>query len=95
MIGTIVIAPPGLRHDSALVPAIFRNPPPGVAAAAMNFHVVADGDHAIVSTTTRVATSDGLARRTFRVYWRLIYPGSSIIRGMWLRAVRRRAEAPV
>jgi hypothetical protein len=27
-------------------------------------------------------------------YWRVIYPGSALIRRMWLRAVRLRAEAP-
>jgi len=25
----------------------------------------------------------------------MIYPGSAIIRRMWLRAIKRRAEAPV
>jgi hypothetical protein len=94
VVGTVVIAPRGLRTDSAVSPAMFRSPPPGVAVAVMNFHVTPDGEHTIVSTTTRVLTGDRLARRTFRVYWRLIYPGSSIIRSMWLRAVRRRAETP-
>ncbi len=31
--------------------------------------------------------------RWFAMYWRAIYPGSSLIRHMWLRAIRRRAEA--
>jgi hypothetical protein len=30
--------------------------------------------------------------RQFAVYWRLIHPGSDIIRRMWLRAIKRRAE---
>jgi hypothetical protein len=46
-----------------------------------------------VTTETRVfATSPG-TRRAFTVYWRLIYPGSALIRRMWLDAIRRRAEA--
>lgn len=32
------------------------------------------------------------ACRSFRRYWRLIYPGSAAIRMAWLRAIRRRAE---
>jgi hypothetical protein len=36
------------------------------------------------------ANSSG-ARRRFAVYWRLIYPGSAIIRRMWLGAIERRA----
>ena len=44
-------------------------------------------------TDTRVhATSDD-ARRRFAAYWRVIYPGSSLIRRTWLAAIRKRAEA--
>ena len=28
----------------------------------------------------------------FALYWRVIYPGSALIRRMWLRALRLRAE---
>jgi len=31
------------------------------------------------------------ARRRFAAYWRVIYPGSAIVRRMWLRAIARRA----
>jgi len=95
VVGTIVIAPRGFDAGGALGPDVFRSPPAGVALAAMDFQITPDGEYSIVSTRTRVFASDGLARRTFRVYWRLIYPGSSLIRAMWLRAVHRRAEAPV
>jgi len=27
------------------------------------------------------------------LYWRVIYPGSALIRRMWLRAIKKRAEA--
>jgi hypothetical protein len=32
------------------------------------------------------------ARRKFGLYWRMICAGSSLIRRMWLRAIKRRAE---
>lgn len=46
-----------------------------------------------ISTETRVLATDDAATRTMARYWRVIYPGSGIIRRMWLNAVRRRAEA--
>jgi hypothetical protein len=67
--------------------------PPRHAQATMNFLVrpIRPGG-SIVSTETRVfATTDG-ARRRFAMYWRVIYPGSALIRRMWLRAIKRRAE---
>jgi hypothetical protein len=30
--------------------------------------------------------------RRFAIYWRRIHPGSDIIRRMWLRAIKLRAE---
>lgn len=67
---------------------------PGYAKAAMNFHLDAagGGDLVRVSTQTRVCMRDPVARRKFAAYWRVIYPGSAVIRIMWLRAVKRRAE---
>lgn len=67
---------------------------PGFAKATMNFLVEEDGGGwTRVRTETRVfATSDG-ARRRFAAYWRVIYPGSALIRRMWLAAIKRRAEA--
>jgi len=46
----------------------------------------------LLSTETRVYANDAASRRRFAVYWRLIYPGSALIRRMWLRAIARRAE---
>ena len=42
---------------------------------------------------TRVCAADPQAVRAFAAYWRVIYPGSALIRIMWLRAIRLRAEA--
>ncbi|HEV7426069.1 MAG TPA: hypothetical protein VGQ46_06840 [Thermoanaerobaculia bacterium] len=58
--------------------------------ALMNFHVTPDG---LVTTETRVFASTDAARRKFAIYWRFIRPGSGIIRGSWLEAIKRRAEA--
>jgi hypothetical protein len=94
VLGTVVVAPPGER--GTLTPQTFKTPlPPGFALAAMNFVVTPDGPNAAnVSTETRVFANDAGARRRFARYWRVIYPGSAIIRRMWLRAVRRRAMGP-
>jgi hypothetical protein len=90
VIGTAVHAPPEARDS--LTPQLFLRPPAGYALAAMNFLVTADGPNAsIVSTETRVFANGRSTRRRFAAYWRVIYPGSAIIRRMWLRAVRQRA----
>ena len=93
VIGTVVAAPRGTR--GALTPAVFRRSlPPGFALASMNFVVIPDGaGGSFVSTETRVFANSAPARRRFAAYWRLIYPGSAIIRIMWLRAIERRATA--
>jgi len=71
-----------------------RSGPPGLAKTAMNFLVEDEGDGwCRLGTETRVFGTDDGARRRFAVYWRVIYPGSALIRRMWLQAVKRRAEA--
>lgn len=45
-----------------------------------------------VTTETRVLATDDASRRIMARYWRLIYPGSGMIRRMWLNAIRDRAE---
>jgi len=57
--------------------------------AVMNFRIEPDGR---VTTETRVFASTDAARRKFAVYWRVIRPGSGIIRRGWLEAIKRRAE---
>jgi hypothetical protein len=66
---------------------------PSIARAVINFAVTDEGDGwSRVTTETRIAALSLTARRRFATYWRLIYPGSSIIRYDWLRAIKRRAE---
>ena len=65
---------------------------PHAAVATMNFLVTPDGNGSRLSTETRVYANTDSARRRFAVYWRIIRPGSDIIRRMWLRAIKERAE---
>ncbi len=91
VIGTVVMAPPlaGLPPGTPEAFADLRGP--GYAKAAMNFLMTPAGAGCLVSTETRVYATDPAARRRFAAYWRVIYPGSALIRRMWLRAIARRA----
>ena len=94
VVGTVVIAPPGWQRSDAATPEAFKAlHDMGFAIAAMNFHIVPDGTGGTtISTETRVHATDASSRRRFATYWRVIYPGSALIRRSWLRAIRRRAE---
>ncbi|HEY0632230.1 MAG TPA: hypothetical protein VGC98_09260 [Thermoleophilaceae bacterium] len=52
------------------------------------------GGGTLVATETRIAGTDAAGTRTFRRYWRLVQPGSALIRLDILRAVARRAASP-
>ncbi len=65
---------------------------PGCAKAAMSFLVRAEGRGCRLITETRIRTTDAGAARSFRRYWRLVRPGSGLIRRSWLAAVRRRVQ---
>lgn len=95
VVGTVIAAPQsGQRGKPRLGPEEFRRPlPAGFTLATMNFLVTSDpAGGSIVSTETRVHANSAESRRRFAFYWRLIYPGSSLIRVMWLRAIRLRSE---
>lgn len=94
VLGTAVMVPAEFRATKRLVPEDFRAvQQPGFAIAMMNFVVEDDGAEAcFVSTETRIRATDPSARRRFAAYWRMIYPGSALIRRMWLRAIKKRAE---
>lgn len=67
---------------------------PGYAKAASNFRVEPTGDgRSIVSTETRVTTTDPASRRAFSFYWRLVGPFSGLIRRRALGLIRRSAES--
>ena len=103
VVGTLVAAPRGWRPTASRTPAGFKalagSQSPGFALAAMNFYLedcpiakIASLPCTLLTTETRVYATDAASRRAFARYWRVIYPGSSLIRMMWLRAVRQRAE---
>jgi hypothetical protein len=67
---------------------------PGYAIATMSWTIEPQpGGTCLVSTETRVHATDAGTRLRFAAYWFLIRAGSGFIRRMWLRAIRKRAEA--
>jgi hypothetical protein len=94
VVGTVVAAPAEARRTGRLTRDLFyRKLQPGVALATMNFLVTPLGPtRSRVSTETRVFANTPETARRFAVYWRVIHPGSDIIRRSWLRAIKRRAN---
>lgn len=65
----------------------------GVPKAVMNFLIEpADFGCQLVTTETRIHTASPEAQRKFAAYWRVIQPGSALLRRTWLDAIRARAE---
>jgi hypothetical protein len=97
VVGTFVAAPKAARANppARITAATFAGiHSPGFAIAVMNFRLRPLGPtRTHLTTETRVFATDAATRRLFALYWRVIYPGSSIIRTMWLRAIKRRAES--
>jgi hypothetical protein len=99
VLGSLAAAPPGWRPSGKPTPDGFRAlfvtiNRPGFASATMNFRIEDVGSAACTLTTeTRVYATDASTRRRFAPYWRVIYPGSALIRHMWLRAIAHRAES--
>lgn len=103
VIGTLVVVPPEVKRLPAAQRARLRaelSPQrfgalqgPGYAKAVMNFRLVDEGGGwTRLTTETRVFCTDDRALRRFAPYWRVIYPGSALIRRMWLAAIRERVE---
>jgi len=94
IVGAIVVAPPGTRRPASFTAEDFKQlTAPGFALAAMNFRVEAlSATTSRVVTETRVHATDDVALARFTPYWRIIFPGSSILRATWLRAIKTRAE---
>jgi hypothetical protein len=65
---------------------------PGTARAVVAMGAEPAGEGSLLWTETRVKAADEAARRSFTRYWRIVRPGSVLIRHELLRAVRRRAE---
>lgn len=78
----------------SIPPARFRDAlPAGLAQAAWNFRVTEAPGGAELATETRIRCADPATLRRFRRYWRLVAPGSGLIRHAILRQVRREAMA--
>jgi hypothetical protein len=96
VLGTAVLAPADWQPMRRVIPADFKAlDEPGFALATMNFRIEDEGTNScLVTTETRVYATDPASQRKFAQYWRMIYPGSALIRRMWLKAIRTRAETP-
>lgn len=67
---------------------------PGWVKVAFNLRVEEDtADWSRVLTETRIRAVDEATARRFARYWRIVYPGSAILRRMWVRAIAARAES--
>ena len=70
----------------------FNNP--GYVKVAVNFRFIStDNKSTTLTTETRVQGITSEDNSTFGYYWRIIYPGSAIIRRVWLDTIRKRAHA--
>jgi len=66
----------------------------GFVKAAMDVRMTLDGTGTRLETETRVLATDEGSRRRFARYWRVVRPGSAVIRRGLLRAIKRRAQRP-
>jgi hypothetical protein len=64
---------------------------PGFAKGAINFRVTDEGDSVLLSTETRVKTTDAGALRSFRPYWVPVRAVGGLMRIEMLSAVARKA----
>lgn len=94
VMGTVVLAPPGVRLAITPTPDSFKTLTlPGFAKATLAFRVEPWRDGwSVLRSETRVSATDYVSRATFARYWRVIAPGSALVRLMWLRAIKIRAE---
>ena len=82
-----------------LAPEVVRVPPEqfretlpvGLAQAAWNFEITAQPGGSELATETRIRCADPATLRQFKWYWRLVAPGSGLIRHAILSQVRREA----
>jgi hypothetical protein len=93
VIGTFVTSPSHAKRQAESPDEFLSITTPGYAKAVMNFRVVQSPlALCVVTTETRVWVTDDNTARKLALYWWTIRLGSGLIRRMWLRAIRRRAE---
>jgi hypothetical protein len=95
VMGAVVMAPEGVKLAAGPTPESFKAlVRPGFAKAVMAFSIEPQGPGlCLLSTETRVHAADPASRDVFTRYWTVIAPGSLVLRHMWLRAIKIRAEA--
>jgi hypothetical protein len=64
---------------------------PGFVKAVVGFRLDPRGAEILLTTETRFVATDKATHRLMSRYWRIIRPGSNVLRKEWLRAIRRRA----
>ena len=65
----------------------------GYIKVALNFRIIPlENGSTLVTTETRNQGLTPEDRRTFGRYWRVIYPGSAIIRRLWLEALAKKSK---
>ncbi len=66
---------------------------PGYVKVAINFKFIRENEEeTLLTTETRVQGICHKDSRTFSRYWRVIYPGSAIIRRVWLDTISKKAQ---
>ena len=85
--------PTGGYTDIADAAAFVAFDEPGFVKSAIDFVIEGHGAETTITTRTANAATDAYADRRFRCYWRIVGPGSKVIRLDLLRALKRRAEA--
>ena len=64
----------------------------GYIMSVANLFIEDNGSGIKLTTETRTKALDEESRKVFARYWFVIRPGSALVRRLWLRAIRRRAE---
>ncbi len=66
---------------------------PGYMKVAINFRIIGiENKETLLTTETRVDGTTKTDSYVFGRYWRVIYPGSAIIRRVWLDTIKKKAE---
>ena len=66
---------------------------PGYVKVAVNFRFIStNNNETILTTETRNNGITHKDNRVFGYYWRIIYPGSAIIRRVWLDTIKKKAQ---
>ena len=66
---------------------------PGYVKVVVNFRFISTNNKVTILTTE--TRNNGITRndnRVFGYYWRIIYPGSAIIRRVWLDTIKKKAQ---